>query len=104
MMCYQDAGLNGKYEEYPVGRKKVPSWKKICFQLEKFFSLTGNPVLGGHWHFPAFAPYFTLKGFSNTGKDVVKRFDRIQPFPVQSIVKGWTKLYHSQTNDLSWER
>jgi hypothetical protein len=56
----------------------VPSWEKICFQLEKFFPLTGNPVLGGHWHFPAFAPYFTLKGFSNTGKDVVKRFDRIE--------------------------
>ena len=32
----------------PVGRKKAPSWKKICFQLEKFFSLTGNPVLGGY--------------------------------------------------------
>jgi hypothetical protein len=56
----------------------VPSWEKICFQLEKFFSLTGNPVLGGYWHFPAFAPYFTLKGFSNTEKDVVKRFDRIE--------------------------
>ena len=78
MMCHKDAGLNGIYEKCPVGRKKVPSWKKTCFQLEKFFSLTGNPVLGGHWHFPAFAPYFTLKGFSNTGKDVVKRFDRIE--------------------------
>jgi hypothetical protein len=47
------------------------------FQLGKLIFLTGNPVLGGHWHSPAFAPYFTLKGFSNTGKDVVKRFDRI---------------------------
>ena len=34
-----EAGLNGIYENYPVGRKKVPSWKKICFQLEKIFSL-----------------------------------------------------------------
>ena len=56
----------------------MPSWEKICFQLEKFFFLTGNPVLEGYWLFPGFAPYFTLKGFSNTGKDVVKRFDRIE--------------------------
>ena len=40
-------------------------------------ALTGNPVFRGYSLFPAFAPYFTLKGFSNTGKDVVKRFDRI---------------------------
>ena len=63
----------------------MPSWAEKSAQLEKnmfpvrkIFSLTGNPVVGGHWHFPAFAPYFTLKGFSNTGKDVVKRFDRIE--------------------------
>jgi hypothetical protein len=47
------------------------------FPVRKIFSPNWKPVLGGHWHFPAFAPYFTLKGFSNTGKDVVKRFDRI---------------------------
>ena len=32
----------------PVGRKKVPSWKKICFQLEKFIFSVGNLKLGGY--------------------------------------------------------
>ena len=59
-----------------LGGKKCPVGKNM-FPVRNFFSLTGNPVLGGYWHFPAFAPYFTLKGFSNTEKDVVKRFDRI---------------------------
>ena len=67
------------YERYPVGWKKAPSWKKICFQLEKFLFLTGNPVLGGYSLFPAFVPNFTLKGLNNTGKDVVKRFDNLEP-------------------------
>jgi hypothetical protein len=56
----------------------MPSWAEKSAQLvRKIFSPNWKPVLGGHWHFPAFAPYFTLKGFSNIGKDVVKRFDRI---------------------------
>ena len=61
----------------PVGRKKAPSWKKICFQLENYFFPTGNLVFRGYWLFPTFVSYFTLKYFNFIVKIKVKRFDNI---------------------------
>ena len=49
-----DNEINGKR---PVGREKAPSWEKICFQLGKIFSPTGNPVLEGYSLFDAFVPF-----------------------------------------------
>ncbi|MEE1088035.1 MAG: hypothetical protein UIC63_03640, partial [Bacteroidaceae bacterium] len=43
----KDTNFNATKKITPVGRKKASSWKKICFQLDKFFFPTGNPVLGG---------------------------------------------------------
>ena len=45
--------MNAVIRDSLVGRKKEPSWKKICFQLENYFFPTRNPVLGGYWHFNA---------------------------------------------------
>jgi hypothetical protein len=42
---------NGVRRVCPVKRKKVPSWEKICFQLEKFIFPVGNMKLRGYWEF-----------------------------------------------------
>ena len=64
---------------YRMNRKKAPNWKKICFQLDKFFSPTGNPVLGGYSFFNAQSPIFPFQGIRKTVKDKVKRFDKRRP-------------------------
>ena len=61
----------------PVGRKKAPSWKKICFQLENYFFPTGNLVFGGYWLFISFSAIFPVQDLRNTAKTKVKRFDNI---------------------------
>jgi hypothetical protein len=63
----------------PVGRKKAPSWKKICFQLENYFFPTGNLVLGGYSHFNAHSTIFPFQGIRKMVKDKVKRFDKRHP-------------------------
>ena len=42
----KDTDFNAVKKKTPVGRKKAPNWKKICFQLDKFFFPTGNLVFG----------------------------------------------------------
>ena len=61
----------------PVGRKKAPNWKKICFQLENYFLPTGNLVFWGYWLFIAFSAIFPVQNLRNTAKTKVKRFDNI---------------------------
>jgi hypothetical protein len=80
--------------KYPVGRKKAPSWKKICFQLEKFFSLTGNPVLGGYWLLQYLFPVFSFCSFNNVGKRLSKKI-------LQKIARPMTKYCQGQDNALS---
>jgi hypothetical protein len=55
---WKAVGCNKTNKKCPVGRKKVPSWKKICFQLENYFFPTRNPVLGGYWLLMLNLPFF----------------------------------------------
>ena len=75
----KDTNFNATKKITPVGRKNAPNWKKICFQLDKFFFPTGNPVLGGYLLFNAQSPIFPFQGIRKTVKDKVKRFDKRRP-------------------------
>jgi hypothetical protein len=75
----KDTNFNATKKITPVGRKKAPNWKKKCFQLDKFFFPTGNPVLGGYSHFNAHSTIFPFQGIRKTVKDKVKRFDKRRP-------------------------
>ena len=77
----------------PVGRKKAPSWKKICFQLEKFFSLTGNPVLGGYWLFNAKPSILPFLRHPKNGKRLSKKI-------LQKIACPMIKYCQGQDNAL----